>query len=476
MKPWVKLLIAALVLALCVGGYVVLSKMNSDSAKKSAETEQTEQLIGTLEGDVAKIKYTYGGKTYRFTLSEDKWTNADDANMPIDNDTVAAVATSLKNGAEVVRVVDESGQYKTSFGLDNPVLTVIAGDGSAEVKYQVGDKNASLGGYYAKLNDSDTVYIIDSTIPESLMKDIYDFVEADSFPSVLSDNVRGINLTSGGKTLELTYFAEGRSNIYTKNYTWFLFKDGGYTPARSSAVTVLAGDIVGITADKCVNYKPSSSELEAYGLTNPETTVMLSYVVIDGTDASEESAVVTIKIGAETGAGGARYLTWSDTEMVFTVDEDTVNDILAYLDEDFEPNEVCAMTVDEVKSAEMTANGVTVNLIHTKQTSTNSDGGTTTTDVYTVDGNVVENSKAEAVFTSLNKLKIDSVADKGNAEGTPYLTITLHSDREGFETLTLKAYAYNTNFYRVSFNGRNNMLVSLRDIENLAGKISALAQ
>ena len=82
----------------------------------------------------------------------------------------------------------------------------------------------------------------------------------------------------------------------------------------------------------------------------------------------------------------------------------------------------------------------------------------------------------DAVFSYLNGLKIDSVAQPGYVEGELFLTVIFKTDRQGFETMRLEAYTYSTNFYRISFNGRHDMLVSLRDVENLADAIADLSK
>ena len=136
--------------------------------------------------------------------------------MPIDDEAIDAVATLLKNGAEVKRLVDESGEYAQSFGLDAPVLVIRAFGGERSIKYEIGDKNEALYGYYAKLDGADTVYIIETSLPEILMKDIYDFVVPEDFPAILTDNIRGIEIKTTASTLDIEYFKDGRDDVIRK--------------------------------------------------------------------------------------------------------------------------------------------------------------------------------------------------------------------------------------------------------------------
>jgi hypothetical protein len=472
MKPWAKLLLAALALAVCIGGYIAVSKIRSGTGGDPEETGQTELTIGAFDADIEKIEYDYGGKTYRFLLSGQKWENIDDPDMPIDDEAIDAVATLLKNGAEVKRLVDESGEYAQSFGLDAPVLVIRAFGGERSIKYEIGDKNEALYGYYAKLDGADTVYIIETSLPEILMKDIYDFVVPEDFPAILTDNIRGIEIKTTASTLDIEYFKDGRDDVYTKNLKWFKKEDGSYLPVRTSLATVLAGNVVGIKYDKCVDYRADSAELEAYGLSAPEITIKIDYVVVDETDASTEEKSIEISVGTKTQDGESRYFSWSDTDMVFTVKESEIQEITKYFDEDLSPFEVCALTVDELKSFILTANGKTVEVEHREQTVE----GNKTTDIYIIGGEIINNPKVDAVFSYLNGLKIDSVAQPGYVEGELFLTVIFKTDRQGFETMRLEAYTYSTNFYRISFNGRHDMLVSLRDVENLADAIADLSK
>ena len=152
--------------------------------------------------------------------------------------------------------------------------------------------------------------------------------------------------------------------------------------------------------------------------------------------------------------------------MVYIVEKSVVESITEYFEKDLSPTEVCAVSSDEIDSVELMVNSETISVVHSV---------TSETDVYTINGEVAEDTKIDAVFTLLNGLEIDSTAEVGYNEGELYLEIVFKSGREGFEELTLRAYTFSTNFYRISFNGREDILVSLRDVEDLAAAIQALS-
>ena len=99
---------------------------------------------------------------------------------------------------------------------------------------------------------------------------------------------------------------------------------------------MLAGNVVGIKYDKCVDYRADSAELEAYGSAGNNNKI--DYVVVDETDASTEEK--SIEFGRHENRTAAGILLVRS--IWFLPLRKAKFEITKYFDEDLSPFEVCA--------------------------------------------------------------------------------------------------------------------------------------
>lgn len=477
MKKSLKLLIALLVLGLVIGGYLLVNHLvnETDPVDTDDDTQLSKSL--TFDGDIVSIDYTFDGVHIALTKSEDgSWHKSDDDSFPVSTDAADVLATALKS-VSVLREINPADADTALFGLDDAALsiTATAEDGTA-LSYQIGIANTVLGGYYARYNQEETIYLIADTMPPIFMGGLYDIAELDSYPQISSVNVVQVQLESGDRSRILNYLEGGSEACYTSAYEWFEQSSG--EPLRSTGVTVLASRITGLDPGVCVNHDPNLDELEAYGLVSPKMTCRLQYKLY-GTDEDADPTIesFTLSIGRATEDGV--YVTWSGTSMIFLADAADIDALYAGFDEDLSVRDICAITLDNITAVEWTTEDHTVRVERTIKSveTTNDDGETTTTEtaVYTIDGLMTDGSSFESLMETITDLQIEATAEH-LMDGPPILTVRFLRDQDSFGDMTLSFYEYDVNFCRAEFNGRADMLVSIRTVQSLIEQVTALGQ
>lgn len=477
MKKPVKLLLALLALGVLAGAYVLVTSLTGEKTSDDPSGGEAVKQELTFEGDIADITYAYQNETVGLKKKDDGWQKTDDSTFPVQADAADALAAALKS-VSVLREIAPADADKALFGLTDPQLTITAktADGTA-VTYQIGIENKTLGGFYAMRSGDETVYLIDSTMPPLFMGGLYSIAEVDAYPQISSTNVIQVGLADGGRRMDLACHKGGLETCYTSAYEWFDETSGTPTPVRSTAVTVLAGDITAFDPGVCVAHNPDEAARTAYGLTGGgEMTCTLRYLYYSTDENAEPTEeTFTLFIGKETEDGV--YVTWTGTAMVFLAEKSAVEAIRAHFDEDLTPNDVCAVALADIKAVELTVNGKTVCVERTLKTveTTGDDGETTTSEtaVYTVDGLMTDGTAFESLFEAVTSMKIEATAE-GAPDGQPVLTVRFLRNAAQQNDLTLRLYAYDANFCRAVFADRSDMLVSVRTVESLVKQAESI--
>lgn len=476
MKKPLKLLIALLALGVIVAGYLLVNHLVNDTEPADTGDRQLTKYL-TFDGDIVSIDYTFDGVRIALTRSEDgSWHKSDDDTFPVSADAADALAAALKS-VTVLREIDPADADTALFGLDEAPLSIAAtAEDGTTLSYAIGIANTALGGYYARYNQDATIYLIDDTMPPEFMGGLYHIATLDSYPQVSSVNVTQVQLEAGDRSRVLNYLEGGSPDCYTPAYEWFDQTTG--EPLRSTGVTVLAGRITGLEIGDCVNHAPNLEALEAYGLVTPEMTCRLQYKLY-GTDEDAEPTIedFTLSIGHATDDGV--YVTWSGTSMIFLADAAAIDAIRAGFEEDLAVRDVCAVALDDITAVELTTDNRTVRIERTVKSveTTNDSGETTTTEtaVYTIDGLMTDGSSFESMMKTITGLQVEATAEH-TWDTPPLLTVRFLRDRDAFGDMTLAFYEYDVNFCRAEFNGRTDMLVSIRTVQSLVEQAAALGQ
>ncbi|MBE6937408.1 MAG: DUF4340 domain-containing protein [Ruminococcaceae bacterium] len=482
MKPWVKILILVAALAVCVAGcFIVVDIVKNNDDTPEIDTDTV--IVGGFDNDIQSITYTYQGNTAEFKLVNYSWVNPADEEMPLRQEDLDDLAKLLRDGAKSVRMVDDTGSLVKSegFGLDQPALSIRASDGTVAKTVYIGDFNSAFDAYYANIEGSAEVHLIAADIPEAFMKDIFALaVEAEAYPEISYEDVIRISLFDGADRREMAYSEGGSEELYSDYYTWFeQDASGEYNALRTSAMTVLCEELVSFDEIACVAYASDGETLAAYGLDKDFRGFKIGYIgEIDvendvGVETQEAELELEVKFSRADGEGNC-YMIWEGNPTVYRVSAEKADAVMGALTADLTPDEVCAISLDSVESFNVVYNGAEINVVRTQSTIAGTNGAeATVTNIFTANGMVVDATSVNNFYDGLLALTVEGRAEAGTWEdgAEPHMTVTFSRNTENFTEMTLYVYEYNVNFYRISFNGVDDMLVSIRDIDNMGDAI-----
>ena len=480
MKSWVKILILVAALALCIGAcfFVIDYVKNSED---DPEDETVTVTVGGFDSEIVKFSYSYDGATTEFELVNYSWENTADREMPLKQDSLDALAKIIRNGATSVRMVDDTGDLVKSadFGLEAPEVVITASDGMVSKTMNIGKYNSAFKGYYANIEGSPEVHLINSDIPESFMADVFVLaVEAETFPEIAYDDVVRIHLFDGENEREMAWSEGGSEELYSDYYTWFEETESGvFTALRTTAMTVLCESVVNFKSATCVDYAPE--DLAAYGLDKDYRGYDITYIgEIDvenefGYETQESELELEVRFSKPDDEGNC-YMMWSDSGSVYSVSAENADAVMNALTEDLSPDEVCAISLSTVESFNVTYNGAEINVVKTERSvASGTSADSTVTNIFTANGIVVDSTSVNTFYDGLLALRVEGRAEEGSWEegAEPHMTVVFDRNTETFSEMTLTVYEYNVNFYRISFNGEDDILVSIRDIDNMGDAI-----
>lgn len=159
---------------LCVASYFGLKTYNTKTAEKEQKEEESKK-IEAVKIDKEKVNafsYQLNGTTITFEKDGDTWYYQPDHSINIDQDKINTMLAAVADvtSEEKLENVEDTSEY----GFDNPtnVLTFTMGDGTRTIT--IGMQNEITNQYYIMDNNSDTIYIVDSSMSTAFSKSVED--------------------------------------------------------------------------------------------------------------------------------------------------------------------------------------------------------------------------------------------------------------------------------------------------------------
>ncbi len=471
MKRGKRLIILLALLVLAVGGYLMVSRL---AEKGKDEGEKSVAVYSIDSTNITQISWTYLGEnvTLFYDRSNDKWIYTGDESFPVDSTYPETMRTSLAS-ITADRALSDVTDYN-EYGFDNPnaVITITDSNGGA-TKFTIGDQNTSTSGYYFRVNDESTVYLIGSTLPEAFFHKLNDIVAMEKIPAI--DNVSQITVESSGKTNSLVMLDqdEREKYSYTTDYAWYYKQpNGGYSPIDGDMAENIISTASGITWGSCADYNATEDELQSYGLKNPYAKVTVNYKQKASSDSGtqETQSTFTLLIGNKTES--SYYAKLPESSMVYLISADSVDTLTNTDYAALRTSDVCLMDWSTVDSMDVTVDGKT-STISFNRAKTGSDDSTTTT-TYTVDGNEVQSDAVTAFLSAIRSLTSDSTTNKGTYSEKGDVVIVFHRNTESFKTMTMTFSSYDDSYYLLSFNGEARLLINKSNVESLKSSFNSI--
>lgn len=274
------------VLAVLIAVEVGLNYANKKA--EEAETEETEGVnpLSISSEDLTRVTVTNRYGTFSMVKGDESWSNADDADFPLDEDAWTDKIGNLDSLA-IVRTLDAPDDL-SEYGLDDPAVTLTLATADGETTLYIGNENASTGDYYVYVDEPSFVYTVNDDVAEAMDCKLYDVAAAGSFPDLTSYTLTGITMEEGDEKLHLTDRIYADADSVSSSASWSVSEnDGEYYTADSTAVSDRKDALSSLSYDEFINY--NAEDLSAYGLDAPRASLTWDYTYEQSVEVEKET-------------------------------------------------------------------------------------------------------------------------------------------------------------------------------------------
>ena len=173
MKQKKTLLVLIAVFLILVGGitWLLLSEEKPKSKPESIPDEGTERNIvyTANQDDITEVTYVHPDETFSIVKKGDEWVFGDEPDLPVSQPRADGVSYDMQEFI-AAEIVEENATDVAKYGLEPAHITTALSfkDGSKACFY-VGSKVQGENGYYVKIGDENTVYMVTAAQCESLL-------------------------------------------------------------------------------------------------------------------------------------------------------------------------------------------------------------------------------------------------------------------------------------------------------------------
>lgn len=475
MKKSKNIIIMLGVLALLLAVYLIAAPMWSDEGEDTTEPLPAYTVAEIDHNLLVGFEIVRGEETLSFTLdsSGSEWNWNEDADVPLDNVAFAEIVTAFNEAVSNYKLTDVSEAHLADYGLDAPSYRFKFVYSDSTVKeYLIGMMNTFNSLYYlCEASDPTTVYMVTSSLVSSVDLDIYDFVLIEAIPTLTEGKLIDVNYTNGENYRTFRYYASGNAADYTDLYDWY-FESGSLVmstipaerPLASAAADDLAGLVTGMYFYECVGLDASASE---YGFSEAHKLIV-RYNADEAENGVLTEKTFTLYIGAQA-EDGSVYVRTDGSKLVYSLGmSDDWMALLSAEDADLLPNELWLPNYEMVDYMTFATSA-----------------GSLTVNVKTTDGKVSYSSDKtddadalSALVEALDALRATSnIAyfedDAAEVEKNELFSVTVGFSEGDRSVLEMKITRFSMNYCLVSFNGREDQLLTLEDAQEFADMISA---
>ncbi|MBQ8396785.1 MAG: DUF4340 domain-containing protein [Clostridia bacterium] len=474
-KQAVTLIALVAALGLMIGAYFLVTKLGGEG--EEAVTTAADNTVTLLSVDVetmTAMSYLLDGEEMSFTVENNAWCWREDKSLNLDGAKFYAMIEGMMPLTSTVKIEAPTAEQLTAFGLDAPANRVTIADGSGTHTLVIGSYNSYNACYYAAVDTTDVIYMIPAAVAEGFVYDVYDLLAYDALPTITAGKIDSVTLTRGADSTTYTYYGSGNPDYYTDTFKWFAAR-GVETPVAVSttAGNSLSSAVTGLAFSDCVSYH-AAEDAAKYGLADPAKMTINYRATVTTTDATTGAETSTevnhsesILIGNVDPSSGCYYATVEGSSLIYLLSSASLPTLLEPADGFSLPTQVASVNYNFVNKITFEAGvkRLTVIIGHDAETT------------YTVGGETVEYSKLSSLFGAVQSLVAESTmaesAPDANESATPRLHISFTFNQGEPREAELIVTPYNTNFDRVSFMGRDDQLISIRDTEKLIELVEA---
>ncbi|MCD8157224.1 MAG: DUF4340 domain-containing protein [Clostridiales bacterium] len=517
MKRKKKLLILVAVVAAlcCVIGIEQAVTKHVDSINS------TDEIILSMEqGSITNVTWTYEDETLSFEQTDEVWYDSEDADFPVDQDTMADFLSWFEE-VHACFIIDDVTDY-SQYGLEDPQCTITLTTEDGETVVSVGDYSTMDEQRYIEIGDG-KVYLVEDDILETVSTDRDTFMQQDEIPAIVTLE----EMTVSGRTeLDAVYDPDGTYS-YTDSYNYYQVDGGTYQMLDDSLVESYLSSLASLSLTDYMTYTASAEEdLSIYGLDDPAYTITVTGAAEveteeEESEEDEESSDAATDEETEDSSAETEEIETEDVEFVLYIgvvteeseedgEEDTVTAYLRVGDSeiiyrlettDYEtirsvsynnlrPTAVLTADWDTVSGISFTVDGSAYEVSVMDQAEyeetygteeetdkesdeeDSEDSETTEEDGYVY---LISDQKVEfdAVMSAADALTIDSFTDEESGE-TLEMSLTLRFPNEEYSSVEVAIYQYDSESCLVAIDGETIGLISRSSMVDLREELTSV--
>jgi Domain of unknown function (DUF4340) len=444
------------VLALGLGGYAYFVESKKDL---SAPTAKKDKLFTVDAGKIDEIEVkSESGDVTTVKRNGADWQIASPAGLEPDASEITGLASTLET-LEAQKTVDENPKSVKDFGLEPPRFTVafkVAGD-PAQHRINVGNKTATGGDVYARVEGQTKLILISAYLEQSLNKSTFDLRDK-TVLKFTRDGVDSLKLEPAGAPA-MTFSHKGD--------TWRLT-----TPIDAKAdfgtIDGIVGQLSQVRMKSLVSSTaPTPAELKTYGLDKPQVIATV------GSGATKAS----LALGGKKDDQSIYARDLSKPNVVFTL-ENAMLDGLKKKPEDVRSKDVFDFRTFTALGAEISYNGQSRSFEKTKGAPAAGQDASTAPDVWKQvkpDAKDVDQGKVTDLLTTLSNLHADKFADKAVTTGDELVVTARFGETASAKTEKVTFRKSGTSVHAIRAGEPGAMIVPTADFDRAVATFKEIA-
>ncbi len=467
-KNTITIILLLLVLILSGIGYGMLKSHNNRVEREKAEKEAEDNsvMLNDFEADsIVNLTVTSKDENFAFVKEGDTWILQGEEDYPLSQSKLTSMAAGIAK-LSATRMVVENPEDLSEYGLNQPSILIkaVTTEGK-EYSLQIGDKLPTDTDYFGTTSD-DTVYVIPMATRTKYAVTKEELFDVESSPSITADNIREVKVTSQSYGDFHMEYDENNPTDYSGmgTYPWFM-KDGYVNPINmdNTMTSEILSNYTVFSFSKGIDYKAENQK--KYGLTNPRAKVFVRYLSTEG-----EEKTYTLLIG-DTDSDGNYYVSPEGSNRTYLMPKDAVEKKIIIEDKDSLLSKFTHMiNISNVEKVLLSASGENKVYEIKRTDNTDSDGKTTTTETFFVDGEEADETEFRSIYQQMIGLKMaEPLKEAVTVAGDSVVTLTLVKT-DGKE-LIVEYHPYNAERYTVTVDGKTSVLADKAEIDDFVKTI-----
>lgn len=428
---------------------VVLFFITKETSTNKEDNKQETELLIKNSQQIDNVTFQMGTPV-TLVKEKDEW-KIKDSDQAADQTKIKTALTTLFSWeGEKVNV------KKKDVGLDFPQVKLILGSSEGEKQeWAIGDLNSQSTAYYVENKNTDTIYLVTSTMIETLPLQKQGYTD-NKIITITAETVNNITINNGVETIELTNDGPYPEEESRANLTgWYVHApyEGYYNAAYSKMSDMIyATDQFEMTELVATN----PTDLTEYGLDKVEFSIKF--------ETAEKTEEVLIGSRA---AGSNYYAKLAGETAVFTISNQLL-EFYSYQAFDLLDGYVKIIALDVMEKLIIESPNLSTEIVmeHTKET--NAEGEEEISSVFSVDDRIIEEDAFRQAYKFVAGLKVSKVVkDATYQEPAVQLTYIIGLGKDNQKEIDVAFVPYDADYYAVFVDQIADFLVLKEDVNQM---------